>query len=225
MENPSLRVSGHVSSRAKDEVTGEQGYGDDERSCVWTSDDTECAWASRPFKCRQVKRRKGKGRDDPEGLDEHSLVMSKRKILNGGKKRSEFGGPKERKARMACQKAMMASTRVVLALTSPTKVQARTFPKAKAEERIKKEKVKKEFFLNPEFSASETMKKDLARPGNQTIGLPVTGLMIPGRQRLGGSAQAQNCMDGGNSTESCQPSNTCGPGPWLHMVDWIKSGN
>ena len=53
MENPSLRVSGHVSSmyrtfivedyaehdfgqRAKDEVTGEQGYVDDVRSCFWT---------------------------------------------------------------------------------------------------------------------------------------------------------------------------------------------
>ena len=79
MENRSLRVSGHVSSMnrtfivedyaedefgqwAKDEVTGEQGYVDDERSCFWTWDDTECAWQSRPFKGRQVKRRKGKGK-------------------------------------------------------------------------------------------------------------------------------------------------------------------
>ena len=60
MENPSFRVSGHVTSmnrtfivekyaedefgqRAKDEVTGEQGYVDDERSCFWTWDDPECA--------------------------------------------------------------------------------------------------------------------------------------------------------------------------------------
>ena len=67
MENPSLRLSGHVSSTnrtfivedhaeddfgqwAKDEVTGEQGYIDDERSCFWTWDDVECAWQSRPFK-------------------------------------------------------------------------------------------------------------------------------------------------------------------------------
>ena len=27
---------------AKDEVTCEQGYVDDERSCFWTWDDTEC---------------------------------------------------------------------------------------------------------------------------------------------------------------------------------------
>ena len=79
MGNPSLRVSGHVSSMnrtfivenyaeddlgqwAKDEVTGEQGYVDGERSCFWTWDDTECACKSRPFKGRQVKRRKGKGK-------------------------------------------------------------------------------------------------------------------------------------------------------------------
>ena len=56
MDNPSLRVSGHVNSMnrtfimedyaedefrqwAKDEVTGEQGYVDDERSCSghWTT--------------------------------------------------------------------------------------------------------------------------------------------------------------------------------------------
>ena len=75
-EDPSHRVSGHVSSMnrtfivadyaednfglwAKDEVTDEQGNIDDERSCFWTWDDTECAWQSRLFKGRQVKRRKG----------------------------------------------------------------------------------------------------------------------------------------------------------------------
>ena len=79
MENPSLRVSGNVNSMNRtfivedcaeddfeqwdtDEVTGEQGYIDDERSCFWTWDDTECAWQSRPFKGRQVKRRKRKGK-------------------------------------------------------------------------------------------------------------------------------------------------------------------
>ena len=38
---------------AKDEVTGEQGYVDDERSCFWTWDDTECVWQSRLYKGRQ----------------------------------------------------------------------------------------------------------------------------------------------------------------------------
>ena len=110
MENPSLRVSGHVNGmnrtffvedyaedelrqRAKDEVTGEQGYVDDERSCFWTWDDTECVWQSGPFKGSQVKRRRGKGkgkrqRTFKKGPEEHSLVMNQRKILNGGKKKT-----------------------------------------------------------------------------------------------------------------------------------------
>ena len=89
MEHPSLRVSGHVSSmngtfivedyaeddfgqRAKDEVTGEQGYVDDERSCFWTRDDTEGVWQSRPYKGRQLKRRKGKGKGKHKGLSKRS---------------------------------------------------------------------------------------------------------------------------------------------------------
>ena len=116
--------------------------------------------------------------------------MNKRKILNGGKKRTQFGGPRERKAIRACQKAMMASIRVVSALTSPTKAQARTFPKTKAEERIRKEKTKQEPILNPDSQPQKhPMKKDMAKPGDQTIGLPVIGLMIPGLQMLGGCAQ------------------------------------
>ena len=53
------------------------------------------------------------------------------------------------------------------------------------------------------------MKKDMAAPGNQTVGLPVIGLKIPGLQMLGGSAQGLIQHGGGNSIESCQPSNTC----------------
>ena len=86
MENPSLLVSGHVSSLnrtfivedyaedefgqwAKDEVIGEQGYVDEERSCFWTWDDTECVLQSRPFKGRQMKKKREK---------ESTTVRSKR---------------------------------------------------------------------------------------------------------------------------------------------------
>ena len=128
------------------------------------------------------KEEKEKAEDDPKGPEEHSLMMSKRKIPNAGKKRTQFGGPKERKARRACRKVKMASIRVVLALTSPTKEQARTTPRTKATERTKTEKARKEPFLNPDSQPQKhPMKKDMARPGNQTIGLPVTGLTIPGR--------------------------------------------
>ena len=209
----------------KDEVTGtgDQGCIDDKRMCFSTWDDTECAWQSRPFKGRQVRRRKGKkekARDDPKGPEEYSLAMNRYKITNGGQKRFLFGGPNERTARKPCQKAMMVFRRVVFALTSPTQVQARTFSKTKAEERIKKEKAKKEPFFNPDFQPLKNpMKKDMAMPGNRTIGLPVFGLTIPGLQMLDGSAQG---MDGGNFIES---SNTFCSGLWLHTVHWIEISN
>ena len=50
---------------------------------------------------RKKEREKVRAKDDPEGPEEHSLVMNKHKILNGGKKRTQFGGPKEGKARKA----------------------------------------------------------------------------------------------------------------------------
>ena len=113
MENPSIPVSGHGSSMnrtfivddcseddighwATDEVTGEQGYIDDEKSCFWTWDDIEYAWQSRPFNGRRVRRRKGKckgkgkGRSerteekvDSKEKEEHSLVENKHRTLNG----------------------------------------------------------------------------------------------------------------------------------------------
>ena len=76
-----------------------------------------------PDHSRAARRReeKEKVKEDPKGPKEHSLAMNKHKILYGGQKRTLLGGPKERKARKACQKAMMAFRRVVFALTSQTK--------------------------------------------------------------------------------------------------------
>ena len=33
-----------------------------------------------------------KAKDDPKGPEEHSSVMNRRKILNDGKKKTQFGG-------------------------------------------------------------------------------------------------------------------------------------
>ena len=135
-----------------------------------------------------MKRGQGKGQGKGKGRSKRT-----RRAFFGDEWRSEedqFGGPTERKARRACQNSMMASVRVVFARISPTMVQARTFPKTKAEERIKKEKANGELIFNPDPRPQKhQMKKDMARPGNQTIGLPVIGLMIPGLQMLGGSVQ------------------------------------
>ena len=135
------------------------------------------------------KSEKEKAKDNPKGPEDHSLAMNRYKIPNGSQKKTLLGGPKEGKARKACQKAMVLR-RVVFALTNLTRVQARTFTTTKAEERIKQEKAKKEHFLNPDCQPQKhPMKKDMAAPGNQTIGLPVIELTIPGLQMLGGSAQ------------------------------------
>ena len=86
MENPSLRVSGHVSSMnrtfivedcaeddfgqwATDEVTCEQGYIDDERLCFWTWESNECAWEKENTKVY------------PKEAEEPSLAKNKHKIL------------------------------------------------------------------------------------------------------------------------------------------------
>ena len=53
----------------------------------------------------------------------------------------------------------MVSRRVVFALTSPTKVHARTFTKTKAEKRIKKEKAKKGPNLNPDSQPQKHLMK------------------------------------------------------------------
>ena len=116
--------------------------------------------------------------------------MNKHKIQYGGQKRTVLGGPKERKGRKACQKAMMAFRRVVFALTRQTKAQARIIPRTKVEERTKKVKAREEHVLNPDFQPQKhPTKKGMAMPGNQTIGLPAIGLTIPGLQMLGGFAQ------------------------------------
>ena len=126
MENPSLRVSGHASSMnrtfiveeyaeddfgqgAKDEVIGEQGYVDDERSCFWTSYDTEGVWQSRPYKGRQLKRREGTGNGKHKGISKRSgrafLGRAfKHNIQKCGQKRTLLSGTKDAKARKDCQK-------------------------------------------------------------------------------------------------------------------------
>ena len=57
---------------AKDELTGEQGYVDDERSCFWTWDDTEGVWQSRPYKGRQLQRKKAKRKGKHTGISKRS---------------------------------------------------------------------------------------------------------------------------------------------------------
>ena len=172
MEKPSLRVSGHVSSmnrtfivedhaedefgqRAQNEVTGEQGSltmrdhvsGPGTTLSVPGSPDQ----SRPPGEKKKKEREKEKARDDPKGPEEHSLVMNKHKILNGGKKGTQFWRS-QRKTRRA-QKAMMVFRRVVFA-TSRTK----------AEERIKKEKAKKRTYPQSDSQPQKHPRRRI-RPG------------------------------------------------------------
>ena len=107
--------------------TGEQGYVDDERSCVWTWDDNECAWQSRPFKGRQVNRRRGKGKgkhrgrskrtgralfgdeqaQDPEWWQEEDLVWrSKERKARQARQRCRQGISPRQRQRKGSQRKM-----------------------------------------------------------------------------------------------------------------------
>ena len=130
MDNPSLRVNGHGGStnrtfivenyaedesgqRATDEVTGEQGYIDDERSRFWTWDENENTWQSRPLNksspSEEMKRQKEKVKADSKERKEHSLVKNKHSTLNGGHKKIGLGSPKEKEARKIFRKVKKPS--------------------------------------------------------------------------------------------------------------------
>ena len=115
--------------------------------------------------------------------------MNRYKIPNSGQKRTLLGGPKERKARNTCQKAMMVFRRVVFALYQPDKGAGKDVHQNKGRGKDQKGKAKKEPFLNPDCQPQKhPIKKERAAPGNQTIVLPSIGLTILGLQMLGGSA-------------------------------------
>ena len=100
-----------------------------------------------------MKRRKGKGKFKRTGRA--SLAKNNHKILNCGQKRTLLGGPKERRARKAGQKATKAFTKVAFALTSQVKLQARTTPRTKTKDQ--KGKGKEGIYPQSGLSASETL--------------------------------------------------------------------
>ena len=127
---------------------------------------------------------------DSNELEEHSMVKSKHRTLNGGLKKTLLGGPKEKEARKVFQEAMKATRKVVLALTYQKRVQARISTRTKAEARTEKERIRKVLILNLDFQLwKHPVKKDMAIPGNRTIGLPAIGLTISQPQLLGGLAR------------------------------------
>ena len=85
---------------------------------------------------------------------------------------------------------MMALRRVVFALTSQTKAQARIIRRRMARDSTKKEKARKKLILNPDFQPLKHLKtEDMAMLVNLMTGIPVSGLMILGLQLLDGIAR------------------------------------
>ena len=84
-----------------------------------------------------------------------------------------LGGPKEREARKVFRKVMKAFRKVVFLHTHQKKVQAMISTRTKAEARTEKERARKVLILNLDCQPlKHPVKKDMAIPGNQTIGFP-----------------------------------------------------
>ena len=113
----------------------------------------------RPFKGRQVKRRKRK--------TQRYLQKNGRAFLGEEQaQRSEIwtllGGPKDTKARKSWQKAMMAFRRVGFRPYQHHKKGGKTriIPRTKAKERIIKEKARKKLILNPDFQPLKHLEEE-----------------------------------------------------------------
>ena len=205
MEDPSLRVSGHVNSMnktfvvedygedefaqwTKDEVTGEQGHVDDERSCFWTWDDTDCVWQPRPFKGRQVKRRKGKGKGKHKGISKGSgraFIGEQQAQDSEMWSEDDFAWwTKGRKGKKGLSKNNDGLQKGGFRRYQPDKGARKDYSQNKGKQSSKKEKARKKLIRNPDFQPLKHLKKK-----NLMTCLPVSGLLILGLQLPGGIAR------------------------------------
>ena len=116
-------------------------------------------------------------------------MKSKHRTPNGCQKKIVLGRPKENEARKAFRKVIKAFGKVVFVFTHQKKVQAMISNRTKAEAKTKKEMAKKVLIFNLDFRPlKHPVKKDIAVPGNQTIGIP-SQLTIHQLQLLHGMAR------------------------------------
>ena len=162
---------------ATDEMTGEQGYVEDEGWCFWTCDNNKYAWQSRPFKGRKLQKKvraKERTKVDQQEQEERSLVKNKRMKQNCGQKKIVLGGPKENQARNAFGKEMKAFGKVDFTLAHLKRVQSVVFYPHKGKGKDQKGKGKEGSYPQTGFQPLKTpLKRDKAIPGNQTIGIPL----------------------------------------------------
>ena len=82
-------------------------------------------------------------KENPKEAEEPSSAMNNHKILVCGQKRISLGGPKDAKARKACQKAMMVFRRVVFALHQPDEGASKDYIQIKGKGKYQKKKKRK----------------------------------------------------------------------------------
>ena len=162
-------------------VTSEQGYIDGERQCFWTWVDTECAWQSRPFKERQVKRRKRKGKGKGRGRSKTTgTAFSSDEQVQDPEWWSEEDfawWSKGKKGKKGLSKSNDGFLKGGFRPSQPEKGASKDFHQNRRGKDQKGKRQGRKPILNPDFqSQKHPLKKDMARSGNQTIGLPVTGL-------------------------------------------------
>ena len=103
-----------------------------------------------------MAKEKVKAKVDPKELVEHTLVKNKHTAMNGGQKKTVFGGPRVKEARKVYRKVMKAFRNVVFALTHQKRVQAMISSWTEAEARTKKGKGKEGAYPQHGHSATET---------------------------------------------------------------------
>ena len=167
------------------------------------------AWQSRPFKGRLVKRRKGKGKGKGRGRSKRTgrafFGDEQAQDPEWWQEEDQVWWSKGKKGKKGLSKGNDGFHKSGFRSYQPDKGAGKDYiPRTKA--RAKKEKARKEPFLNPDSQPQKhPMKKDMARPWNQEIGLPVTGLRFLNSRCWVVLHRGSYCMDGGNSIESCQP--------------------
>ena len=94
-------------------------------------------------------------------------MINKCKVLNGGKKKTQFGGSKGKKGKKGLSKGNDGFHKGGFSpLPARQRCRQGFSPKTKAEEKNKEEKAKKEPILNPDSQPQKHCKtKDMARPG------------------------------------------------------------
>ena len=122
---------------------------------------------------KRERKRKRQRWIQKNGREEHSLVKIKHRTRSGGQKKIVLGGSKENEARKGFSKGNGGFQEGGFRTYQPERVQAMISTRTKAEARTKKERARKVLICNLDFQPRKhPVKKDMAIPGNQTIGIP-----------------------------------------------------